>query len=48
VRKVIVMKRALLGMGRKLAPRLINRDQRAIKAVIDDEVKAIIAGFAGQ
>ena len=48
VRKVIVMKRGLLGMGRKLAPRVVNRDQRQIRAVIDDEVKAIIAGFAGQ
>ena len=48
VEKIIAVKRAMLGMGRKLAPRLINRGRQAeIKKMIDEEVKAIINGFAG-
>ena len=48
-RKVLAVKRALLGLGRKVADRLSRlRDPHKIQAVIDTETKEIIAGFAGE
>jgi len=48
VRKIIAVKRALLGQGRKLAPILAMKDERKIKKIIDKENREIIAAFAGQ
>jgi len=47
VAKVIAVKRALLGMGRKLAPRLAKlRNTRKVQAIINEEVRNIIERFA--
>jgi hypothetical protein len=49
VQRVLVVKRALLGMGRTLAPQLAKiRDERKVQKIINDQVKAIIEGFAGK
>lgn len=49
VRKIIAVKRALIGQGRKLAPVLAPiTDERKIKKIIDKENRGIIAAFAGQ
>lgn len=48
VRKVVAIRRALLGLGRKLAPRVAaTKDARRVRKMIDDEIKTIINGFAG-
>lgn len=47
VRKVQSLKRNLLGLGRKTAPRLAKiKDPRKIAAFIDGEIKEMIKGFA--
>jgi len=47
IRKIITVKRALLGQGRKLASRLARlKDPRKIQALIDAENRTIIEGFA--
>ena len=47
VRKIIAVKRALIGQGRKLAPTLAPiTDDRKIKKIIDRENREIIAAFA--
>jgi hypothetical protein len=49
VQRVLVVKRSLLGMGRTLAPQLAKiRDERKVQKIINDQVKAIIEGFAGK
>ena len=48
VRKIIAVKRALLGLGRNLAPRLAMKNEREIKKKIDKEVREIIAAFAAE
>jgi hypothetical protein len=47
VLKIVMVRRALVGLGRKLAPQLKGKEERAIRKLIDDEVRQIIAGFAG-
>lgn len=49
IRKILAVKRALLGMGRKIADRVSRlKDPRKIQRVIDTEAKEIITGFAGE
>ena len=48
VARILTVKRALLGMGRKLAPQLARlTDERRIAAVINNECKDIIKSFSG-
>jgi len=45
--RILTVKRALLGLGRKLAPRLANiKDPRKIQSRIIEEVRLIIERFA--
>ena len=46
VRKVVVLRRTLVGLGRKLAPRLVGKKESAIRQMIDDEIKRAISKFA--
>jgi DNA-binding transcriptional MerR regulator len=47
IQKIQMVKRALLGLGRKLAKNLTGLNEpREIQAIIDQEVKGIIEGFA--
>ncbi len=47
VARILAVKRALLGLGRKLAPQLAKiKDERKIQRIINDQVKAMIKGFA--
>jgi len=49
IRRILVVKRALLGMGRKLAPALAKtKAPQKIKQIIDELVKSIIEGFANR
>ena len=48
VARILTVKRALLGLGRKLAPQLARiRDEKAIAAVINAECRDIIKSFSG-
>lgn len=45
--RILTVKRALLGLGRKLAPGLANiKDPRKIQGRINKEMRSIIEGFA--
>lgn len=45
--KIQTVKRALLGLGRKLAKNITGKiEPREIQAIIDEEIKGIIEGFA--
>lgn len=47
VRKITTVKRALLGLGRKISPQLAAlRQPRKIQKIIDDTVREIIENFA--
>ena len=46
IAKVLAVKRALLGLGRKVAGRLPPEMQRKIRSVINREARALIKGFA--
>ena len=48
IEKILAVKTAMLGMGRKLAPGLVGKTAPRIKKKIDDEVKAIIRVFSGE
>jgi len=49
VQRALILKRALMGQGRKLGPQLANtRDARKCQKIIDDDNRAIIEGFAGK
>jgi phage terminase Nu1 subunit (DNA packaging protein) len=45
--KVTSVKNALLSIPRKLTPRLLGADARAISAVLDEEIRAALRAFAG-
>ena len=48
VARILTVKRALLGLGRKLAPQLAKiTDEKRIAAVINNECRNIIKGFSG-
>jgi phage terminase Nu1 subunit (DNA packaging protein) len=44
--KIVTVRRALVGLGRKLAPQLKGKEERAIRKMIDEEIRGIIAGFS--
>lgn len=46
VRKIAVVKRKLLGLGRELAPHLAGLDPRQIQAAIDKRTAEIVQSFA--
>ena len=47
VARILAVKRALLGLGRKLAPQLAKiKDERKIQNIINNEARAMIKGFA--
>jgi phage terminase Nu1 subunit (DNA packaging protein) len=46
VAQIETVKRALLGVGRTLAPVLVGLEAREIQAMIDDRMREIIAAFA--
>ena len=47
VRKVAAVKRALLGLGRKIAPALAKEKKpKKVRQIIDTEIRGIIEGFA--
>jgi len=47
VRKVVTLKRALLGLGRKVAPRAANiKNPKKIQRLIDEEIRTLIQEFA--
>lgn len=49
IRRILAVKRSLLGLGRTLAPQLANvRDERKVRKIINDVVKGIIEGFSGK
>ena len=49
ITRIQSVKRALLGMGRKLAKQLsAEKNPRKVKAIINKEVREIINGFAGE
>lgn len=49
VARILAVKRALLGLGRTLAPQLAKiRDERKIQKIISDTVRTIIENFASQ
>jgi len=49
VRKVVAVKRALLGLGRKLAPELAKeKNPKKVQRIIDVRTRDIIEGFAGK
>jgi phage terminase Nu1 subunit (DNA packaging protein) len=49
VARILAVKRALLGLGRKFAPRLVHiKDERKMAAVINEQMKEIIRRFSGQ
>ena len=48
VNRIITVKRALLGLGRKLAPQLARiKDEKRIAAIINTECREMIKGFSG-
>ena len=48
VARILTVKRALLGLGRKLAPQLVKlKNEGRIAAVINAECRAIIKSFSG-
>ena len=47
VQRILAVKRALMGQGRKLGPQLANtRDARKCQKIIDDDNRAIIEAFS--
>ena len=47
INRIITVKRALLGLGRKLAPQLARiKDERKIAAIINTECREMIKGFS--
>jgi len=49
VQRIQAVKRAFLGLGRKLAPQLARlKDPRKIQARIDAQIREIITTFAGK
>ena len=47
IAKIIAVKRALLGLGRKIAPRVAKlRNVRGVQKIINEEMKSIIERFA--
>lgn len=49
VARIQAVKRALLGLGRRLAPQLSSiSEPRLIEATVNDVVRQIITGFAGE
>ncbi len=48
VARVLVVKRALLGMPTQIASTLVGLDARQISALLKERVRGIIAEFAGQ
>ena len=48
VNRILAVKRALLGLGRKLAPQLAKiRDERKVQKIINAEVRDMIEAFSG-
>lgn len=48
-RKVLALKRALLGLGRKLAPQLARlKNPQKCQKLIDDDIRILIKDFSGQ
>ena len=49
ITRILTVKRALLGLGRKLAPQLAKlKDTRKINNIINAEARSIIKGFSGE
>ena len=49
IARILTVKRALLGLGRKLAPQLVKlKDARQISKIINTEARSIIKGFSGE
>jgi hypothetical protein len=47
IARILTVKRALLGLGRKLAPQLAKiREEKRIAALINQEVRDMIDGFS--
>ena len=47
VNRILAVKRALLGLGRKLAPQLVKiKDERKVQKIINDETRSIIQAFS--
>ena len=49
IKRILMVKRALLGLGRQMAPQIAKiRDERKVQKIINDVVRNIIEGFESQ
>jgi hypothetical protein len=48
VQRILVIKRAMLGLGRSIAPALTGMETREICAAIDDRIKQVVREFSGE